>query len=90
MEHYHTAVLLITIFIFQSVPSSNPGGLYQYHHGHTLLPQIITNKSSQKNIGMMMTQSMLFIRLTSNMRGKTAAVYSYQSSMSMIEKNAKY
>ena len=36
-----------------------------------------------------MTQSMLYIRLTSNMREKTAAVYSYQSSMSMIEKNAK-
>ena len=75
---YFSISSLLQSWCFTSVPP-----------GHTLLPQLITNKSSQKNICMMMTKSMPYIRLTSITTVQTSAVCSYHSSMSMIEKNAK-
>ena len=75
---YFSISSLLQSWCFTSVPP-----------GHTLLPQLITNKSSQKNIGMMMTKSMPYIRLTSITTVQTPAVCSYHSSMSVIEKNAK-
>ena len=79
-HHLHFSISsLLQSWWFTSAPPCN-----------TLLAQILTIKSSQKKMWMMTTKSMPYIRLTSNTTVKTSAVCSYHSSMSMIEKNAKY
>ena len=76
---YFSISSLLQSWWFTSAPPCN-----------TLLAPILTIKSSQKKMWMMTTKSMPYIRLTSNTTVQTSAVCSYHSSMSMIEKNAKY